>query len=115
MAHDINISWNIVLKGSSEPMNNKTRLKEFIKTAESIFDVKFFKRNFFLRKINIDWCKCSLSGFRADLFLFNFLKIEKRFSKHGYQSNKIIKYGDIFLRFVLKISIKINPVKKLKK
>ena len=60
-----------------------------------MFANKLRMSNLFLIKININWCKCSLSGFNTDLFYISFLRIEKRFSKQGYQSNKIIKYGDI--------------------
>ena len=48
-----------------------------------------------LKKKRTSWCRCLLSGFKGENSLFNFLKIENKFSKQGYHNNSAIKKGDI--------------------
>ena len=70
-----------------------------------------FRLNFFKKKKKTSWCKCLLSGFNGENSLFNFLKIENKFSKQGYQINEIKKYGEISGLFIWELII-INPIKK---
>ena len=52
-----------------------------------------------------------LSGFKGENSLFNFLKIENKFSKQGYQINEIKKYGEISGLLIWELII-IKPTKK---
>ena len=70
--------------------------------------------NFFDKRKKTSWCKCLLSGFNGENSLFNFLRIENKFSKQGYQINEIKKYGEIPGLFAWELII-INPIKKLSK
>ena len=70
-----------------------------------------FKLNFFVKKKKTSWCKCLLSGFSGENSLFNFLKIENKFSKQGYQISEIKKYGEISGLFIWELINK-NPIKK---
>ena len=70
-----------------------------------------FKLHFFVKKKKTSWCKCLLSGFKGENCLFNFLKIENKFSKQGYQINEIKKYGEISGLTIWDL-IMINPIKK---
>ena len=67
--------------------------------------------NFFEKKKKTSWCKCLLSGFKGENFLFNFLKIENKFSNQGYQINEIKKYGEISGLLIWEL-IMIKPIKK---
>ena len=74
----------------------KDRLKELITILEILFAKFFLNLNFTLKYRYTSWCRCLVSGFKGDLLKVNFLTIENKFSKHGYQSNNAIKKGDIF-------------------
>ena len=52
-----------------------------------------------------------LSGFKGENCLFNFLKIENKFSKQGYQINEMKKYGEISGLLTWELII-IKPIKK---
>ena len=52
-----------------------------------------------------------LSGFKGENSLFNFLKIENKFSKQGYQINEIKKYGETSGLLLWELIIK-KPIKK---
>ena len=67
--------------------------------------------NFFVKKKKTSWCECLLSGFNGEISLFNFLKIENKFSKQGYQINEIKKYGEISGLLIWELII-IKPIKK---
>ena len=70
-------------------------MKKHINALLKLLERINFKLNFFVKKKKTSWCKCLLSGFKGENSLFNFLIIENKFSKHGYQINEIKKYGEI--------------------
>ena len=78
-----------MLPGLNEQIRIIKKLKKIniilLKLLESMID----KPSFFFTKKKTSWCKCLLSGLRGENFLFNFLKIENKFSKHGYHINDI--------------------------
>ena len=78
-----------------------------LKLLDSMTD----KPSFFLIKKKTSWCKCLLSGFRGESFLFNFLKIENKFSKQGYHINDIQKYGETSALLTCEL-IMVKPKKK---
>ena len=52
-----------------------------------------------------------LSGFKGENSFFNFLNIENKFSKQGYQINEMKKYGEISGLILWELTIK-YPIKK---
>ena len=86
------------------------KLKKHIIALLKLFEVINFRSNFFVIKKRTSWCKCLLSGFKGENSLFNFLKIENKFSKQGYQINEMKKYGEISGLLIWELII-IKPIK----
>ena len=64
-----------------------------------------------MKKKRTSWWRCLLSGFKGENSLFNFLNIENKFSKQGYQINEIKKYGEMSGLLMWEL-IMIKPIKK---
>ena len=91
----INLIWKIVLLGFKVEINKIKKLKKHIIALLKLFERINFRLNFFVKKKRTSWCRCLLSGFKGENSLFNFLNIENKFSKQGYQINEMKKYGEI--------------------
>ena len=87
------------------------KLKKHIIPLLKLLERINFRSNFFVKKNKTSWCRCLLSGFKGENSLFNFLKIENKFSKQGYQINEMKKYGEISGLNIWELII-INPKKK---
>ena len=87
------------------------KLKKHINPLLTLLERINFRSNFFDKKNKTSWCKCLLSGFKGENSLFNFLNIENKFSKQGYQINEIKKYGEISGLLLWELIIK-KPIKK---
>ena len=110
----IKLIWKIVLFGFKVEIYIMKKLKKHIITLLKLFDVISCKSNFFKKKKRTSWCRCLLSGFKGENSLFNFLNIENKFSKQGYQINEMKKYGEISGLFIWELMI-IKPIKKPRK
>ena len=86
------------------------KLKKHIIPLLKLLENINFRSNFFDKKNKTSWCKCLLSGFKGENSLFNFLKIENKFSKQGYQINEMKKYGEISGLLIWELII-IKPIK----
>ena len=107
----INLIWKIVLLGFKVEINKIKKLKKHIIALLKLFEWINLRSNFFVKKKRTSWCKCLLSGFKGENSLFNFLNIENKFSKQGYQINEIKKYGEISGLLICEL-IMIKPIKK---
>ena len=87
------------------------KLKKHIIPLLKLLEWINFRSNFFVKKNKTSWCRCLLSGFKGENSLFNFLNIENKFSKQGYQINEIKKYGEISGLLLWELIIK-KPIKK---
>ena len=87
------------------------KLKKHIIPLLKLLERINFRSNFFVKKNKTSWCRCLLSGFKGENSLFNFLNIENKFSKQGYQINEIKKYGEILGLLLWELIIK-KPIKK---
>ena len=59
---------------------NMKQLNKFITIPVNEFNIFISIFNFLFKKINNNWCKCLLSGFKGDSLFLIFLIIEKKFS-----------------------------------
>ena len=91
----IKLIWKIVLFGFKVEIYIMKKLKKHIIALLKLFEWINLRSNFLVKKKRTSWCKCLLSGFKGENFLFNFLNIENKFSKQGYQINEMKKYGEI--------------------
>ena len=87
------------------------KLKKHIIPLLKLLERINFRSNFFVKKNKTSWCRCLLSGFKGENSLFNFLNIENKFSKQGYQINEMKKYGEISGLLLWELIIK-KPIKK---
>ena len=87
------------------------KLKKHIITLLKLFERINLRLNFFMKKKRTSWWRCLLSGFKGENSLFNFLNIENKFSKQGYQINEIKKYGEMSGLLMWEL-IMIKPIKK---
>jgi len=87
------------------------KLKEHITALLKLFEGINLRLNFFVKKKRTSWWRCLLSGFKGENSLFNFLNIENKFSKHGYQINEMKKYGEILGLLIWEL-IMMKPIKK---
>ena len=87
------------------------KLKEHITALLKLFEGINLRLNFFVKKKRTSWWRCLLSGFKGENSLFNFLNIENKFSKHGYQINEMKKYGEILGLLIWELII-MKPIKK---
>ena len=94
-------------------IKSKIKFTKFIKIPVNEF-LYLNLNNLLLIFLYTKWCKCKLSGFEILVLVFNFLMIENKFSKAGYQSKLSINIGEIskllFDKFIAKYP-KINPKK----
>ena len=87
------------------------KLKKHIIALLKLFEGVNLRLNFFVKKKRTSWWRCLLSGFKGENSLFNFLNIENKFSKQGYQINEMKKYGEILGLLIWEL-IMIKPIKK---
>ena len=87
------------------------KLKKHIIPLLKLLERINFRSNFFVKKNITSWCRCLLSGFKGENSLFNFLNIENKFSKQGYQINEMKKYGETSGLLLWELIIK-KPIKK---
>ena len=100
-----------MLLGFKEEIYIIKKLKKHIIKLLKLFEGINFRSNFFEKKKRTSWCRCLLSGFKGENSLFNFLNIENKFSKQGYQINEMKKYGEISGLLIWELII-IKPIKK---
>ena len=103
-----------MLLGFKEEIYIIKKLKKHKIALLRLFDIINCKLNFFEKKKRTSWCRCLLSGIKGENSLFNFLNIENKFSKQGYQINEMKKYGEISGLFMCELIIT-KPIKKPRK
>ena len=84
------ITWFCELLTSNDAIKIRKKLYRLTIDALNIFALRFENLYLFFNDKYNSWWRCLVSGKIGDWLNLNFLIIEKRISKHGYQTKVII-------------------------